>query len=79
MPGRGQRPGLGLAIADDDRDEQVRIIEGGAEGVRDAVPELAPSWIEPGVSGVQWLPMPPGKENSLKNARMPSSSSLLFG
>src|SRR4029450_4119390 len=35
--------------------------------------------MEPGVSGVQWLPMPPGNENSLKNSVIPSSSSLLFG
>src|SRR2546430_9931790 len=35
--------------------------------------------MEPGVSGVQWLPMPPGNENSLKNSRIPSSSSPLFG
>src|SRR4051794_1364912 len=29
-------------------------------------PSSPPSWIEPGVSGVQWLPTPPGKLNSLK-------------
>src|SRR5262249_10332068 len=40
-------------------------------------PSSPPSWIEPGVSGVQWLPTPPGKENCLKNPRKPSSSSLL--
>ena len=38
---RGQRPGLGFAVADDDGDEQVRIVERGAEGVREAVAELA--------------------------------------
>ena len=42
-------------------------------------PSSPPSWIEPGVSGVQWLPMPPGKENSLKNRRSPASSRPLSG
>src|SRR5215212_439683 len=44
-----------------------------------AYPSSPPSWIEPGVSGVQWLPMPPGAENSLKNERKPSASSDLLG
>ena len=42
-------------------------------------PSSPPSWIEPGVSGVQWLPMPPGKENSRKSWSIPSASSPLFG
>ena len=41
MPRRRQRPGLGFAVADHHRHQQVRIVEGGAEGVRDAVAELA--------------------------------------
>ena len=41
VPARRQRPGLGLAVADDARDEQVRVVEGGAVGVRERVPELA--------------------------------------
>ena len=36
----GQRAGLGLAIAHHHRDQQLRIVEGGAEGVREAVAEL---------------------------------------
>ena len=36
MPGRRQRPGLGLAVADDAGDDQIGIVEGGAEGVRRA-------------------------------------------
>src|SRR5215510_10043099 len=42
MPGGRQRPGFGLAIAHHHRHQQVRVIKGGAKGVRDAVPELAP-------------------------------------
>ena len=42
MPGGRQRPGFGFAIAHHHRHQQVRIIKGGAKGVRDAVPELAP-------------------------------------
>src|SRR5262245_24464800 len=42
MPGGRQRPGFGFAIAHHHRHEQVRMIKGGAKGVRDAVPELAP-------------------------------------
>ncbi len=41
MPGRGQRPGLGLAVADDARDDQFRIVEGGAERMAERVAELA--------------------------------------
>src|SRR4030095_3565210 len=36
-----QRPGFGFAIAHHHRHQQVRVIKGGAKGVRDAVPELA--------------------------------------
>src|SRR5262249_43911200 len=42
-------------------------------------PSSPPSWIEPGVSGVPWLSIPPGKENCLKSCCIPSSSSLQSG
>src|SRR5258708_33137473 len=42
-------------------------------------PNSPPSWIEPGVSGVQWLPIPPGNENCLKNSRRPRMSSPGLG
>ncbi len=41
VPARRQRPGLGLAVADDAGDQQVGVVEGGAERVRQAVAELA--------------------------------------
>ena len=41
MPARGERPGLGLAVADDAGDEQIGVVEGRAEGVRQRVAELA--------------------------------------
>src|SRR5260370_1278088 len=42
-------------------------------------PSSPPSWMLPGVSGVQWLPIPPGKENCRKNRSIPSSSSEQSG
>ena len=41
MPARRERPGLRLAVADDAGDEQVGVVEGGAEGVHERVAELA--------------------------------------
>ena len=41
MPGGGERPGLGLAVADDARDDQIGVVERHAVGVREAVAELA--------------------------------------
>ena len=41
MPARRQRPGLGLAVADDAGDDQVGVIERGAVGVREGIPQLA--------------------------------------
>ena len=42
MPAGGQRSGLGLAVADDAGDDQVGVVERRAEGVAEAVAELAP-------------------------------------
>ena len=39
------------AVADDRRDDQVRVVERGPAGVRQDVPEFPPSWIEPGFPG----------------------------
>ena len=41
VPGGRQRPGLRLAVADHDRDDQVGIVERRAVGVRDGVAEFA--------------------------------------
>ena len=41
VPARGERAGFRLAVADDARDDEVRIVEGGAIGVRERVTELA--------------------------------------
>ncbi len=41
VPARRERPGLGLAVADDAADEQVRVVERRAVGVRQRVAELA--------------------------------------
>ena len=42
MPARRERTGLGLAVADHARNRQVGVVEGGAEGMREGVAELAP-------------------------------------
>ena len=41
MPARGQRAGLGLAVADHAQHQQVRVVERGAVGVHQRVAELA--------------------------------------
>ncbi|HEV7137710.1 MAG TPA: hypothetical protein VGN43_13820, partial [Steroidobacteraceae bacterium] len=41
VPAGGERPGLGLAVADHAGDQQIRVVEGSAEGVRQRIPELA--------------------------------------
>ena len=41
MPARGQRPGFGLAVADDAGDDQIGIVERRAVRVRERVSELA--------------------------------------
>ena len=41
MPARRQRPGLRLAVADHAGDDQVRVVERGAVGVRERVAQLA--------------------------------------
>ena len=41
MPARRERAGLGLAVADDARDEQVGVVERRPERVRERVAELA--------------------------------------
>ena len=73
VPSGRQRSGFRLAVADHHGHNQIRVVEGGAVGVR--YPSSPPSWIEPGVSGVQWLPMPPEKENCLNSWCSPSVSS----
>ena len=41
VPGGGQRPGLGLAVADHAGDDQVGVVEHGAEGMAERVAQLA--------------------------------------
>ena len=48
MPAGGQRPGLGLAVADHARHDQVRVVERRPVGVRERVPELAALVNRPG-------------------------------
>src|SRR6185437_16317930 len=41
VPAGREGPGLGLAVADDAGDDEVGVVEGRAERVRERVPELA--------------------------------------
>ena len=41
VPGGGERSGLGLAVADHAGDQQLRVVERGAVGVREGVAELS--------------------------------------
>ena len=41
VPGGGERAGLGFAVADAAGDDEVGVVEGRAEGVRERVAELA--------------------------------------
>ena len=48
LPGGGQRPGLGLAVADDAGDDQAGIVERRAEGVAEGIAEFAAFMNRPG-------------------------------
>jgi len=41
MPARGERTGLGFAVADNAGDDEARIVEGRPIGVREGIAELA--------------------------------------
>src|SRR5260370_34352064 len=41
VEGRGQRSGLRFAVSHDNGDDEVRVVEGSAESVRQAITELA--------------------------------------
>ena len=78
-PARGERTGLGLAVAHDARDHQAGVVERRAEGVHERVAELAALVDRPGVSGAACDGMPPGNENCRKSRSMPSRSSVMAG
>src|SRR6266516_2032104 len=66
MPARGKRPRFRLAVAHHDESYQIGIALTRPVARRDTMPKPAPLMDAPGVSGVAWLPIPPGKENCLK-------------
>ena len=58
VPRRGQRPGFGLAIANDTGDDEVGIVEHGPERMAERIPQL-PTFVNgPGAlrRGVTWNP-----------------------
>jgi hypothetical protein len=79
LPGGGQRPGLGLAVADDAGDDKGGIVERCAEGVAEGIAEFAAFVNRPGRRRATWLEMPPGNENCLNSRFMPPSSWLMSG
>ena len=79
VPTGGERPRFGLAVANNAGNDQVRVIEGGTEGVAQAVAKFASFVDRSGVSGATWLGMPPGNENCMKSRLSPSSSCVIAG
>ena len=80
LPARGQRAGLGLAVADDAAHDQIRVVERGAVARGSARSRARrPRGSSPGVSGATWLGMPPGNENWRNSARRPSSLRRIAG
>ena len=79
MPARRQRPRLRFAIADDCGDDEVRIVEGRAIGVRKRVAQFAALMDGAGRLRryVAWNP--PGNENWVKSRFMPSTSCEMPG
>ena len=75
VPARGQRSGLRLAVADDAEDDEVAGCRTPPRRRgRARSPARRPRGSSPGVSGVTWLPMPPGNENWRNRRCIPSSS-----
>ena len=63
MPAGRERPRLGLAVADDAGDEQVGVVEGGAERVGERVAELTALVDRPRRLGSGVARDPSGNEN----------------
>ena len=63
LPRSFERTGLGFAVADHARDDQVGVVERSAERVHQRVAELATFVDRSGRGALTWLGMPPGVEN----------------
>ena len=80
VPAGGERPGLRLAVADDAGDEQVRVVEGRAVGVRRARSRARPPrGSTPASPARRGSGSRPGKENWRTSRRSPSSSRVTSG
>jgi len=79
MPGRGQRPGLGLAVSHDTGDDKPRVVERGAKGVRQCVAELAAFVNRAGRFGGDVAAYTAGNENCRNSRNMPSASRATLG
>ena len=66
VPARGQRAGLGLAVADDGGDDQVGVVEGRAKRVAQAIAQLAPLVNRARRLGRHVAGNPPGKRELLE-------------
>src|SRR5215467_11258612 len=78
MPARSQGAGLGLAIADHDQSDQVRIVKNGPVGMRDAVAKLAAFVNAAGSFGCGVAADAAGKRKLLKEALQPRDVFTLF-
>ena len=79
VPGGGERTGLGLAVADQHGDDQVGIVEGCAEGVRERVAELAAFVDRAGSFGRAVAADAAGEGEARNSVSMPFASWLLVG
>ena len=79
VPAGGERPGLGLAVADDAGDDQVRVVERRPVGVAQGVPKLAALVNAARRLGGDVAGDAPGKLNCLNSFRIPSASWLISG
>ena len=79
MPRRGKWSGFRLAIADDARDHETRIVEGRAERMAERIAELAAFVDRARALGRYVTGNASGNENCLKSFLRPASSWLISG
>ena len=71
LPGALQRRGLRLAVADHAGDEEVGVVEGGAEGVNEGVAELAALVDRPGGGDADVAGDPAGRRELAHQVQQP--------
>src|SRR5262249_5967874 len=79
VPAGGKRPRLGLTVAHNASDDEVRVVESGPIGMAERIAEFAAFVNAARRFRATWLGMPPGKLNCLNSPFIPSASWLMFG